>query len=168
VPVAERLPEHAGPAEWADRIRAVTEVAFHFNAPEKTAYAGRLLRKAYLKGARLVVLAEPRTAAALDQLLWTMASVEFVPHCREDAGAGVRAASPILITSGDLPADFAAEVLVNLSESMPSGFERFQRVIEVVSMDAPDRLRARERWRQYKAAGLEPQRHDLNLAPTAS
>lgn len=146
----------------------MTEVAFHFNAPEKTAYACRLLRKAYLKGARLVVLAEPRPAAALDQLLWTMAAVEFVPHCREDAGAGARAASPILITSGEIPADFAAQVLVNLTDGMPAGFERFQRVIEVVTPDEPDRLRARERWRQYKAAGLEPQRHDLNLAQPSS
>ncbi len=146
----------------------MTEVAFHFNAPEKNAYACRLLRKAYLKGARLVVLAEPRPAAALDQLLWTMAAVEFVPHCREDASAGSRTASPILITSGDIPTDFAAQVLVNLTDGMPAGFERFQRVIEVVTPDEPDRLRARERWRQYKAAGLEPQRHDLNLAQSAS
>lgn len=57
----------------------MTEIAFHFNAPEKVAYAGRLLRKAYLKGARLLVVAKPPDAAALDQLLWTMAATEFVP-----------------------------------------------------------------------------------------
>ena len=31
------------------------EVAFHFNAPDRVGYACRLLRKAYLKGARLWV-----------------------------------------------------------------------------------------------------------------
>lgn len=146
----------------------MTEVAFHFNAPEKTAYASRLLRKAYLKGARLLVLAEPRSAAALDQLLWTMASVEFVPHCRAESAPGLRAASPILISSGKVPSDFPADVLLNLSDDMPAGYERFGRLIEVVALDESDRLRARERWRQYKAAGLEPQRHDLNLSQPTS
>lgn len=142
----------------------MTEVAFHFNAPDKTAYACRLLRKAYLKGARLLVLADPGGAAALDQLLWTMAGVEFVPHCSEGAAPGLRAASPIFIASGEAPLDFAADVLLNLRNDMPVGYQRFGRVIEVVTPEEPDRLSARERWRQYKAAGLEPLRHDLNLA----
>ena len=34
----------------------MTEVAFHFNAPDKRSYACRLLRKAYLRGARVLVL----------------------------------------------------------------------------------------------------------------
>lgn len=142
----------------------MTEVAFHFNALEKTAYACRLLRKAYLKGARLLVLAEPRAAATLDQLLWTMAAVEFVPHCRDEATAGLRASSPILIASGEVPSDFHADVLLNLTDEMPTGYQRFGRVIEVVTLEEPDRQRARDRWRQYKAAGLDPQRHDLKLA----
>ena len=37
----------------------MTEVAFHFNAPDKWAYACRLLRKAVAAGAKVVVLAEP-------------------------------------------------------------------------------------------------------------
>lgn len=142
----------------------MTEVTFHFNAPEKVAYASRLLRKAYIKGARLLVLARPQDAAALDQLLWTMAAVEFVPHCTDPAPPGVRAASPILITHGAVPQDFAADVLLNLADEMSADYHRFKRVIEVVSTDEPDRQRARARWRQYKAAGLEPQRHDLKLS----
>jgi len=139
------------------------EVAFHFNAPEKTAYACRLLRKAYQKHARLLVLAEPRNAAALDQMLWTMFAPEFVPHCRNDAPAVLRASSPILIASGEIPSDFRADVLLNLTDAMPVGYERFSRVIEVVTADEPDRLRARERWRQYRVSGLEPLRHDLKF-----
>lgn len=142
----------------------MTEIAFHFNAPEKVAYAGRLLRKAYLKGARLLVVAKPPDAAALDQLLWTMAATEFVPHCLDAGSPGMRAFSPILIASGPVTEDFTADVLLNLTEEMPTGYLRFGRVIEVVTLDETDRLRARDRWRQYKSAGLEPQRHDLKLA----
>ena len=43
--------------------RPMTEVAFHFNAPDKVAYACRLLRKAVGSGARVVVTAEADDAA---------------------------------------------------------------------------------------------------------
>ena len=39
----------------------MTEVAFHFNAPDPVAYACRLLRKAVSNGARMVVLGVPDT-----------------------------------------------------------------------------------------------------------
>ncbi len=141
-----------------------TEVAFHFNAPDKVVYASRLLRKAYLKGARLLVLAKPPDATALDQLIWTMSTVEFVPHCLAHAAPTVRAHSPICIASGDGPEPFTADVLLNLTDVMPLDFQRFGRVIEIVSLEESDRRLARDRWRQYKSIGLEPQRHDLKTS----
>jgi DNA polymerase III subunit chi len=147
----------------------VTEVAFHFNAPQKRGYACRLLRKAYLRGARLVVLCEQGELGALDAALWTFAAGEFVPHSGEGDAPSVQAHSPIRLVS-DLPADLpdaGATVLVNLSHAVPVAYQRFERVIEVVSMDSGDRNLARERWRQYLSDGVEPQRHDLNLAPNA-
>jgi DNA polymerase-3 subunit chi len=147
----------------------MTEVAFHFNAPDKLGYACRLLRKAYLKGARVVVLGSSRDCASLDQALWTMTAGEFVPHCRESGAALLLKASPILIASGHVPpADFPADVLLNLTDAYPAGFERFERVIEVVTLDEADRQRARERWKQYKTAGCEPLRHDLKMAGSAT
>ena len=37
----------------------MTRIEFHFNTPERLQHTCRLLRKAYLKGARLQVLADP-------------------------------------------------------------------------------------------------------------
>lgn len=141
----------------------MTEVAFHFNAPDKLGYACRLLRKAYLKGARLVVLTEEGSVKALDAALWTMAQGEFVPHCHSGDPAHVRSQSPIHIGSR-IPEGGNAGVLVNLRTEMPANFDQFARVIEVVTLGDDDRQHARERWRQYKALGIEPQRHDLQLA----
>ncbi len=141
----------------------MTEVAFHFNAPDKLGYACRLLRKAYLKGARLVVLTEEGSVKALDAALWTMAQGEFVPHCHSGDPAHVRSRSPIHIGSR-IPEGGNAGVLVNLRTEMPANFDQFSRVIEVVTLGDDDRQHARERWRQYKALGIEPQRHDLQLA----
>ena len=56
-----------------------------------------------------------------------------------------------------------ADVLVNLTESVALGFERFARVIEVVSTDAADRDLARQRWKQYIERGYTIARHDLTL-----
>ncbi|MBS3997045.1 MAG: DNA polymerase III subunit chi [Hydrogenophaga sp.] len=145
----------------------MTEVDFHFNAPDKQAYACRLLRKAYLKGARLVVVTEPDALTALDAALWTFSTEDFLPHCREGDAAHVLKHSPILLCSA-VPTGVsgrAAAVLVNLRADMPRGYERFGRVIEVVATAQEDRESARARWMQYRGAGIEPNRHDLRLAP---
>jgi DNA polymerase-3 subunit chi len=46
---------------------------------------------------------------------------------------------------------------------MPEGFDVFDRVIEVVSVDEEDRATARLRWKQYVQQGYAIQRHDLKL-----
>lgn len=142
----------------------MTEVAFHFNAPDRLGYACRLLRKAYLKGARVLVLVEERERAALDAALWTTVVGEFLPHSGPNDPPHVQARSPIHLAS-DPSASNGATVLVNLRADVPTGHERFARVIEVVTDDEHDRSLARERWKRYKAMGIEPQRHDLKLAP---
>jgi DNA polymerase-3 subunit chi len=142
----------------------MTEVAFHFNAPDKQGYACRLLRKAYLRGARLVVLVDEADRAALDSALWTVVVGEFLPHSNPGDPPHVQARSPIHLAS-ELPAQTGATVLVNLRADMPEGYDRFARVIEVVTGDETDRGHARERWKRYKAQGIEPQLHDLQLTP---
>ncbi len=141
------------------------DVAFHFNAPDRLGYACRLLRKAYLRKARLFVWVTASDLPRLDTALWTMAAGEFVPHCRSDGTELVKARSPIEMGEG-LPALRGDLILVNLRHDMPDDPAAFKRVIEVVTLDEADRGPARERWRQYKALGLEPQRHDLRLAPS--
>lgn len=141
----------------------VNEVVFHFNAGDKRAHACRLLRKAYLQGARLLVVTDPQELAALDAALWTLAGREFIPHARLGDPPEIQAHSPILL-AGEWPAEVPRPqdtVLVNLSQGFMSGFDRFARVIEVVSRDLPDRERARERWKGYRAAGIEPVHHDF-------
>lgn len=142
----------------------MTEVAFHFNAPDKRSYACRLLRKAYLKGARVLVLVDESERAALDAALWTSVVGEFVPHSGPSDPPHVQARSPIHI-AGQPSVHHAVSVLVNLRAELPPNYQRFARVIEVVTGSDADRGLARERWKAYKAQGIEPQRHDLQLAP---
>lgn len=138
----------------------MTEVAFHFNVPDKLAYGCRLLRKAWGSGARVVVTAEPDTLERLDMMLWTFSALEFVPHCRLTAPAATLAASPVLLAPRleDCPHH---EVLVNLGQDVPDGFERFQRFIELVAVADADRAAARSRWKHYADRGYAMKRHDL-------
>ncbi len=46
-----------------------------------------------------------------------------------------------------------SQVLLNLGHEVPGGFERFERLIEVVSLDDADRQGARGRWKHYADRG---------------
>ena len=139
----------------------MTEVAFHFNAPDRLGYACRLLRKAVANGAKVVVTAEADLLRELDVALWTFSSLEFIAHCHMQAGdACTRARSPVVLA----PAPGTAahqQVLVNLGNAVPEGFERFERLIEVVTAADEDRQQARGRWKYYADRGYAITRHDL-------
>lgn len=142
----------------------MTEVAFHFNAPDKLGYACRLLRKAFGSGSRVVVTGSPELLRELDVSLWTFGALEFVPHCHGAAqGERVQSRSPIVLAETPRTAPHQ-EVLVNLGEAVPEGFERFERLIEVVTQEDDDRAGARRRWKHYSDRGYAIVRHDLGQA----
>lgn len=137
----------------------MTEVAFHFNAPDKLGYACRLLRKALAKGSKVVVTGEAELLRDLDVALWTFAPLEFIPHCQTGSAPAVLAASPVVLADAPRAAPHQ-QVLVNLGREVPDGFERFERLIEVVTVDEADRLQARQRWKHYAERGYAITRHD--------
>lgn len=138
----------------------MTDIAFHFNAPDRIGYACRLLRKATASGAKVVVTGAPETLQQLDLALWDFSPVDFVPHCFLDADTNVVSASPVILADAvfDTP---HRQVLVNLGHEVPAGFDQFERVIEVVCLHEADRMAARGRWRYYADAGHNIIRHDL-------
>ncbi|HSV47504.1 MAG TPA: DNA polymerase III subunit chi [Ramlibacter sp.] len=139
----------------------MTEVAFHFNAPDKLGYACRLLRKAVAAGSRVVVTGDRATLQQLDVALWSFSPLDFVPHCNgASAGEAVLARSPVVLHDTPRSAPHQ-QVLVNLGDTIPEGFERFERLIEVVTASQADRDGARERWKHYKDRGYAIDRHDL-------
>jgi DNA polymerase-3 subunit chi len=145
----------------------VTTVAFHFNAPDRLDYTCRLLRKAVSAGAYVVVIGAHECLARLDRDLWILTTTGFVPHCGADAPPQVIQRSPVLFTE-TLRECVRHEVLVNLGESIPDGFEQFDRVIEVVGQESEDRRTARTRWKAYQKLNLQPIQYDLALAQSVS
>ncbi len=141
----------------------MTEVSFHFNVPDRTAYTCRLLRKAIRQGASVVVTGPAAALDRLDRELWTFDPVEFLPHrMLRPGGPAPERRDPtrvwLLEDSGAAPHH---DVLVNFGEDTPAGFESFARVIEIVSPDESDRLAARGRWKHYAARGYAIDKHEV-------
>lgn len=135
-------------------------VAFHFNAADPVAYTCRLLLKALGKQARLVVCASPEQLAQIDHRLWALGDAIFVPHAAPDAPDHVLQHSPVWLRP-QLRGDEPPGVLVNLTQETPAGFERFERLIEVVSPMDHDKAAARQRWRAHTAQGTTPESFDV-------
>ena len=63
----------------------MTHIGFHFNMPDKLAYACRLLRKAYAAGGPVGVVGPAPAIEALDTELWRFSALDFIPHCLASA-----------------------------------------------------------------------------------
>ncbi len=146
----------------------MTEVAFHFGAPDKLGYTCRLLRKAVASGARVVVVAQEPMLSQLDAALWAMSPTDFLPHSLSTAPQEVQARGPIILASVAAQLETHRQVLVNLTPEVPQGFDAYARVIEVVSTQEDDRNEARSRWKHYTEAGYQIKRHDLNALGSAN
>ena len=66
-----------------------------------------------------------------------------------------------MLIAGVPEADAACEVLLNLDLATPPAFERFERLLEIVSVDDADRNEARTRYRFYRERGYRIADHDL-------
>lgn len=139
----------------------MSRIDFHVHVSDKLAYSCRLLRKACLSGARVAVVAEPEVLVALDDLLWRFSPVDFVPHCRAGAPEASLAASPIVLSKSlSAPACAGREIVLNLGQEVPAGFEAFERLIEVVAAGDDEVAAGRRRWKHYAALGHVPEKHD--------
>lgn len=130
-------------------------IDFHVQVPNRVVYTHRLIRKARRQGALLTVVAERDVLHALDVHLWAWEQGEFLPHASVDAPETVQQRSPVLLRDtlrGDEPPD----VLINLSLSVPQGYERWTRLIDIVSENEDELRLARARWRQLVADGHQP------------
>lgn len=138
----------------------MTNVAFHFNVMDKIFYACRLLRKATRQGAKVTVTGDNYSLGQIDDALWTFDQLEFLPHCDAEAPKAVLSRTNIVLAK-DVRQSPHADVLVNLGVEMPTGFERYLRLIELVGVDQSDRGQARQRWRHYSSRGYPIQTYEV-------
>ena len=139
-------------------------IDFHFNVEDRLQYACRVVRKA--RAADKSVLAytrEPARLARFDAALWIFSALDFVPHVYVDSPLSAR--TPVLLTLDASVAAPPRDVFLNLDDDVPPAFNemagRFERLIEVVSRDGDARLRARDRFKRYRDAGITPNTFEM-------
>jgi DNA polymerase III subunit chi len=131
-------------------------------AKQRWIFACRLTEKAYLKNLRVLILSESAAdAKAVDELLWTFSDRSFVPHqlCQDEQS--IETDTPVRVTSA-LEGAGAADLLVNLSDRLPAGWERFARIAEIVDADPERRRLGRERFKSYRELKVALETHQLN------
>ena len=85
-----------------------------------------------------------------------------MPHDTEVPGKPCEA--PVVLTTVPLPeGEFSAEgaVLINLSDVVPTFFEKFARVAEFLDARPDVRAAGRERFKTYRGKSVEPQTHNV-------
>ena len=144
----------------------MTQVDFHFNAPDKLPYVCRLLRKASGQGRRVGVLADQETTHLLNQLLWNLNASDFVTHCLISDSPSLLEHSSVIFASNweDLSALRQLDVFLNLNDLPPSKLDGIARLIEVVGPEERDKTSARQRWKHYSQLGFQINRYDLTSA----
>ena len=138
----------------------MTQIDFYFHVEDKLRTACTLSAKAYARGLRvLAYCADHEAGQKFSRLLWAAPPIGFVPHCT--AGDKLAAVTPIIVDyEGTEPAH--DDVLLNLRHELPPFFSRFQRLVEIVSIDEEDRRQARDRFKFYRDRGYEIRSHDLS------
>ena len=141
------------------------QVDFYILADSATAaksiYACRIADKAFGQGMKVYLRTD--TAAEcekLNELLWSFSQGSFVPHAIYDP-KNPPATDKYPVQIGIAPAPPECEVLISLSESAPPDFAQFSRIAELVANHADDKKHARNRFRFYRQAGIEPNSHDI-------
>ena len=138
----------------------MTQIDFYTHVGDKWHIACRLVAKAYARGLRVAVLCpDVDTAHRFDRMLWTSPATGFIPHCASRHALAARTPVTVDHEAGEPPHD---EVLLNMRETWPPMFSRYQRLIEIVSQETDDRAAARDRFKFYRDRGYEIRTHDLS------
>jgi DNA polymerase-3 subunit chi len=122
--------------------------------------ACKLAEKAWRLENTVYIHAKNRSdAERLDEMLWTFRDGSFVPHglAGRDDGTEV---SPIMIGYGEQGIG-TRDLLINLCDEIPSTFEGFPRVAELVTSDESCREKSRKRYAVYRDQGHELNTHKL-------
>lgn len=138
----------------------MTRIEFLHGAADRIQSASLWLQQAWGQRQQvLVYVPDEAQATRLDRILWTQPALSFVPHC--NVNSPLSPETPILLTD-QLDAPPQEACLLNLSDTLPPTFSRFERVVEIVSVEDADRLPARERFRFYRERGYAIDSRDIS------
>ena len=125
-------------------------------------FACRLIEKAYRHKHTVYVHTE-NTAEAhrLDELLWTFRDESFIPH--NLAGEGPTPPPPVQLGCNHEPHQFN-DILINFAQTIPTFYQRFKRVIEIVPHQEDHKKLARDHYCIYRDQNCQLQSHNISAS----
>ncbi len=140
----------------------MTRIDFYTTDKSRLQLACKLVGKAFAQKLKVTIFApEDAMARGMDRLLWTDQATAFMPHCF--ATDQLATETPVLIAT-TLDNSGPDDLLLNLADTCPTAFGRYQRLIEIVSVEDQNQDAARIRWRHYKERGYEINHVNLKKA----
>jgi DNA polymerase-3 subunit chi len=131
------------------------------DARERLKFACRVIGKAVDAELRVLVwCSDAAELQAFDDLLWSHAQDSFIPHEPASPESSWEE-TPVLLACSE-PAPAGAELLVNLTSSVPAAASSVARVVEVIDADPVRRQAGRARFKQYRDAGAATQTHNIS------
>ena len=143
------------------RLR-VTRIDFYLiadvDAAAKLRFACRVAYRAAVSGNKVHILTSTEEQSIeLDGLMWSYPPEMFLPHTIIDNESD--SPVPVLINWKE-PIPGRDDVLINLGETVPDFFGRFERVTEIVS--ANEKEAGRLRYKYYRDRGYPLFHHELD------
>jgi len=141
----------------------LTNVQFIFNVKDKSALLhSLLLQNLQKKKASLVFCRDQSETKALSKNLWGSSGINFLPHILNKPRE-----NEMIILSDDR-IDWMDDTLINFSTSMIVGFNRYLKLVELVTDDEKNKAKARDRFKFYKDCGykvnsIDEKRLTINL-----
>jgi DNA polymerase-3 subunit chi len=128
----------------------LTNVQFIFNVEDKSILLQKLLLQNLKKKKTSLVFCEDQSELrALSENLWVNSGVNFFPHMADEPYE-----NEMIILSDDR-IDWMDDTLINFSDSMINGFNRYLKLIELVTDDDETKEKARDRFKFYKDCGYK-------------
>ncbi len=137
------------------------KIDFHHNVPNRIIYACQVAATVYRRNMTLAVWStNAERLAQFNAQLWERDPLSFIPHLPAEhpksAQTPVRFSTNLNALEGD--------VLLLLDDALPpaweQAFQRFSRIIDVVSTDEAELRASRARYLAYKHAGVELAAYD--------
>ena len=141
----------------------MTNVQFIFNVKDKSVLLhSLLLQNLQKKKASLVFCGDQSETKALSENLWSSSGINFLPHIVNKPYE-----NEMIILSDDR-IDWMDDTLINFSTSMIVGFNRYLKLVELVTDDEKNKAKARDRFKLYKDCGykvnsIDEKRLTINL-----
>jgi DNA polymerase-3 subunit chi len=122
----------------------------------------RLVDKAYnLQKKIYIQVSSHEEGQRIDELLWTFRDIKFIPHSYITASNLMDPMLSVNIAT-DKPSDLTADILLNLSNEIPTYFPEFSRIIEVVSEEKENKNQSRKKYKFYKAQNCQLTMHNIS------